>query len=97
MTTFQVDPSSLEALASQLASIETQMSNIGDVAAQVSATDLGSSSVYSALQDFHDNWSQGLAKISGNISTVTTHLSAAAQAYGTTETALEQAAGGTAS
>jgi hypothetical protein len=93
MTTFQVDRSSLETLAAQLAAIETQMSSIGDVAAEVPPFDLGSAQVFFALQEFHGNWSQGLSTISGNISGVTNLLIAAAQAYGTTETSIQHAAG----
>lgn len=92
MTTFQVDPSSLEGLARQLDAVQSQMSQIGDVAARVSPVDLGSLDVYSALQDFHNDWSQGLAKIGGNISGVTDRLTAAAKSYDHAETSVKHAA-----
>jgi hypothetical protein len=95
MTPFQVDRSSLEALTSRLSAVESQMSSIGDVAAEVSPYDLGSAQLFLALQEFHANWSQGLSTISGNISGVAKRLSAAAQAYGTAETSIQRAAGGT--
>jgi hypothetical protein len=97
MTTFQVDRSSLEALALQLAAIESQMSSIGDVSAQVSPFDLGSAQVFLALQEFHGNWSQGLSTISGNVSGVTNLLLAAAKAYGATDASVQGSAGGSAS
>ena len=94
MTTFQVDHFTLQALAGQLSTIQTQMSDIGDSAAHVSPLDLGSPQVYSALQDFYNNWSQGLSTISSNITTVTKMLNAAATAYATAEAKATSAAGG---
>jgi hypothetical protein len=89
---FTVDPQSLEALAGRLSGVESQMSRIGDVAAEVSPTQLGSADVFNALQDFHNDWSQGLDKISGNIGGVRARLSAAAQHYGETESGIVRAA-----
>ncbi|MGD1053006.1 MAG: hypothetical protein ABR950_04175 [Candidatus Dormibacteria bacterium] len=93
-TSFEVDPSTLETLSGKLSTIESQMSNIGEVAAQLSPADLGSGDVYMSLQQFHDNWSQGLQTISGNIATVTRILTAAAKAYGKAESNITTAAGG---
>lgn len=95
MTTFQVNSDSLLTLSSHLSWVSSQMSGIGEAAAQLSPADLGSLQVYSALQNFHDNWSQGLSTISGNITQMTQLLTGAAQAYGTTDSSIARAAGGT--
>jgi hypothetical protein len=50
--------------------------------------------VYLALQDFHDNWSQGLSSISGNIKGLAAILSNASPAYVTADSNVCQAGGG---
>ena len=92
---FTVDPDGLDTLRARLAEVQSCMQSIGDVSAGYDPLDLGpGGAVWQELQNFHDNWSNGLAMISRNMSALANLLSSAAQGYRSTESAIVTADGG---
>lgn len=77
---FSVDPDGLDSLSAKLSAVQATMQNAGNVAGCCDPLDLGQD-VWIALQDFGNNWSNGLAMIGHNISALAGLLAKAAADY----------------
>lgn len=90
---FTVDPDGLDGLRGRLSAIESGMRGIGGTAAAYEPLDLGpNAAVWEALQNFHSDWSNGLAMITRNVQALLGLLSRAAEDYRGTEGQIAQAA-----
>jgi hypothetical protein len=90
---FTVDPDGLDGLRGRLNAIESGMRGIGDTAASYQPLDLGPNpDVWTALQTFHSDWSNGLAMISGNVQALLGLLAGAAGDYRGTDQQIALAA-----
>jgi hypothetical protein len=90
---FSVDPDGLDRLRGQLGAIESGMQNSGSEAAACEPLDLGPTpELWNTLQDFHNDWSNGLAMISHNMQRLLGSLAGAAQDYRGTDDQIAQAA-----
>jgi hypothetical protein len=78
---FSVDPDGLDSLRGHLTAIESGMQDAGGVGS-CDPLDLGPNlDVYNALQDFHNDWSNGLSMISHNVAALQGLLAKAAEDY----------------
>jgi uncharacterized protein YukE len=85
VSTFEVTPSDLTALASQLSSLLGELSQAGDVrSASTSAAE--NAQLEAAFGDFIGRWSQSLQALQTNLTTLTERLSGAGTQYDSTET-----------
>jgi hypothetical protein len=90
---FSVDPDGLDRLHGQLSAIESGMQNIGNDAACYDPLDLGpNADVWNALQQFHNDWSNGMSMIKHNIGQLLKLLGQAADDYRGTEDQISQSA-----
>jgi uncharacterized protein YukE len=85
VSTFEVTPSDLTALASQLSSLLGELSQAGDVrSASTSAAE--NAQLEAAFGDFIGRWSQSLQALQTNLTTLTQRLNSAGGQYQSTET-----------
>jgi len=91
---FTVNPDGLDALRGQLTAIHSGMQNVGNEAGSYDPLDLGpNADVWNALQDFHNDWSNGLAMIGRNLGALLRLLADAAAGYRQTDDQIAQSAG----
>jgi hypothetical protein len=87
MTTFTVDPATLEELSSTLSSIHSEMGNMHGVATGYEGL-LGGSDLEGEVEHFCSHWNYGLGQLGDHMSKVIERLDAAAAGYGKSERAL---------
>ncbi|HEX3688733.1 MAG TPA: hypothetical protein VHV28_03525 [Solirubrobacteraceae bacterium] len=92
MTTFTVDPATLQELSSTLSGIHSEMQNMHDVATGYEGL-LGGSDLEGEVTHFCSHWNYGIGKLGDHMAKVVQHLDYAAQGYGTSEQAIVKAAG----
>jgi uncharacterized protein YukE len=91
MSTYEVSPDSLRALAGRLEGIRAELAGTGAVIGGYAGL-LGSPDVDWALDEFFRNWSDGMNKIEGHLDGVVERLRAAADVYVQTDLQIAQAA-----
>ena len=92
MTTFTVDPATLEALSGKLSSIHTEMEGMSTLVS-VPAGVLGGSDIEGTLSGACNHWSYGTKKLADHMNGVVQRLNAAAQTYSQSEDAVQAACG----
>jgi hypothetical protein len=90
---FTVDPDGLDALRGRLDHVEAGLRDIGRIADSYSPLDFGpGGAVWNALQKFDASWSNGLAAIGQNLTSLENLLDKAATDYRGTDEQIAQAA-----
>jgi hypothetical protein len=93
MTTFSVDPATLQELSGTLSGIHSQVQSMHGVATGYEGL-LGGIDLESQVTDFCSHWGYGIGQLCDHMVKVVGHLDYAAQGYGTSEQAIVKAAGG---
>ena len=90
---FSVDPDQLDLLRSQLLAVESGMGGSGSMASVYDPMELGpDAAVWTALQNFSADWSNGLFMIKDNIGRLLKLLAEAAESYRGTDEQIAQSA-----
>ena len=92
MTTFAVDPASLQALSNTLSAIHGEMESMSRLVA-VPAGSLGGGDIEATLDDAASHWHYGTTKLADAMKGVIQRLDAAAQTYRESEDAVQAACG----
>jgi hypothetical protein len=90
MTTFTVDPATLQELSSTLSGIHNEMQAMHGVATGFEGL-LGGSDLDGQVEGFCSHWGYGIGKLGDHMTKVIEHLNAAAATYGQSETDISQA------
>lgn len=92
MSTFTVDPATLEALSGKLSSIHSEMETMSSLVS-VPGGMLGGSDIEGTLSDACNHWHYGTQKLADHMKGVIQRLNAAAQTYSKSEDAVQAACG----
>jgi hypothetical protein len=92
MTTFTVDPATLEALSTKLSSIHNAMDGMSSLVSIPQGL-LGGSDIEGTLGDACNHWHYGTKKLADHMKGVVQRLDAAAQTYSKSEDAVQAACG----
>jgi hypothetical protein len=90
MTTFTVDPATLQGLSSTLSGIHSEMQNMHGVATGYEGL-LGGSDLEGEVEHFCSHWNYGLGQLGDHMTKVIERLDAAAGGYGKSEQAISNA------
>jgi len=90
MTTFTVDPSTLDALEATISGLYDELSGMHCIAPSFSGM-LGGSDLEGEVSHFLSAWHSGVSQIEGDMQKVVQALGQAAQRYGQTETSISAA------
>ena len=93
MTTFTVDPATLQELSSKLTTIHSNMSSMKAVASGYEGL-LGGSDLEGEVGHFCSTWGYGIGKLHDHMGQVVQRLDFAYHTYGRSEAAIVQAAQG---
>ncbi|HET9105017.1 MAG TPA: hypothetical protein VFN55_16825 [Solirubrobacteraceae bacterium] len=93
MTTFTVDPATLQELSGKLTTIHSNMSNMKAVASGYEGL-LGGSDLEGEVGHFCSTWGYGIGKLHDHMGQVVQRLDCATRTYSTSETEIAQAASG---
>jgi len=86
---FTVDPEGLAALHDQLVGIQADMQNIGSFTGNHDPLDLGTNDdVFNSLQNFYNQWSNGLSIVTDDMTAIVESLATAAEGYAKTENSI---------
>jgi hypothetical protein len=92
MTTFTVDPATLQELSSTLSGVHSDMQNMLGVATGYEGL-LGGSDLEGEVEHFCSHWHYGMGKLADHMSKVVERLNAAAEGYSKSEGYIAKAAG----
>ena len=92
MTTFTVDPATLQELSFTLSGVHSEMQNMHGVATGYEGL-LGGSDLEGEVEHFCSHWNYGIGQLADHMSTVVERLNAAAQGYAKSEGYIATAAG----
>ena len=84
MTTFTVDPATLQELSSTLQGVHSQMQNMHETASGYEGL-LGGSDLEGEVGHFCSHWGYGIGQLGDHMSKVVQRLNAAAAGYGKSE------------
>jgi hypothetical protein len=90
MTTFTVDPTTLQELSCTLSGIHAEMQSMHAVATGYEGL-LGGSDLDGAVEGFCSHWGYGIGKLADHMTKVVEHLDAAAATYQKSETEVQTA------
>jgi hypothetical protein len=90
MTTFTVDPATLQELSCTLTGIHSDMQSMNGVASGYEGL-LGGSDLEGEVEHFCSHWGYGIGKLADHMSQVVQRLDAAAAGYGKSEQAIVSA------
>jgi hypothetical protein len=93
MSSFTVNPASLDAMAAVLGGLGQQMTAMQKLPAS-SAAALGGAQVEQAVEDFCSHWQHGVSLLDESLKGLVTNLERAAANYHTSDACIAQAAGG---
>jgi hypothetical protein len=93
MTTFSVDPATLEALQGTIQGLYEELSGMHKVAPSLGAA-IGGSDLEGEVSNFLNAWHTGVGLIEGDMVKVVQRLADAARAYGQSETYITAASCG---
>ncbi len=92
MTTFTVDPATLQELCSTLSGVHSEMQNMHGVATGYEGL-LGGSDLEGEVEHFCSHWNYGIGQLADHMTKVVQRLNAAAQGYAKSEGYIATAAG----
>jgi len=92
MTTFTVDPATLQELSSTLSGIHSQMQDMHSTASGYEGL-LGGSDLEGEVGHFCSHWGYGIGQLADHMTKVVERLNAAAQGYSKSEGYIATAAG----
>jgi len=92
MTTFTVDPATLQGLSRTLSGVESQMESMNTMVSGYQGL-LGGSDVEGTLSDACNHWHYGTQKLADHMKGVIQRLNAASQTYSQSEDAVQAACG----
>lgn len=92
MTTFTVDPATLQALSGTLNAIHSDMATMSALVSIPQGL-LGGSDIEGTLSDACNHWHYGTTKLADHMKGVVQRLDAAAQTYSRSEDAVQAACG----
>jgi uncharacterized protein YukE len=92
MTTFTVNPATLEALSGKLSAIHSSMDGMSSLVS-IPRGLLGGSDIEGTLNDACNHWHYGTKKLADHMKGVVQRLDAAAQTYNESEDAVQAACG----
>jgi hypothetical protein len=90
MTTFTVDPATLQELSCTLSGIHSEMQNMHGVATGYEGL-LGGGDLEGEVEHFCSHWNYGIGQLADHMSKVIERLDAAAGGYGKSEQAIYNA------
>jgi hypothetical protein len=93
MTTFTVDPATLQELSGALSSVHSQMQGMQGVASGYQGL-LGGSDLEGGVEEFCGRWGYGITQLSDDMSDVVQRLNDAFVCYSKSEQEIQKAAGG---
>jgi hypothetical protein len=92
VSTFTVDPATLEALSGKLSAIHNEMDGMNGIVSVAQGL-LGGSDIEGTLGDACNRWHYGTKKLADHMKSVVQRLDAAAQTYSESEDAVQAACG----
>ncbi len=90
MATFTVDPATLNELSSTLSSVHSEMQGMHGVATGYEGL-LGGSDLEGKVEQFCSHWGYGIGQLGDHMGKVVERLTAAAAAYGRSESEIQRA------
>lgn len=91
MTTFTVDPATLQDLSNTLSGVHAQMQAMHGVASGFEGL-LGGSDLEGAVEDFCSHWGYGITCLADDMGQVVEHLNGAFECYSKNEQSIQKAA-----